>query len=90
MSYGTRFVESEVILAVQQGDVEYARELIAGMLPGERNELAAAAANLEQMLHLNSCQPGLRSYTATRPIPLLIQPTEEFRWLGNCGRETSR
>lgn len=44
--YGTQFTESEALLAVQEKDNEYARELISGMLPGERFNLAAAAYDL--------------------------------------------
>ncbi len=43
--YGTRFVETEALLAVMNGDQRTAYRLISDMLPGERVEFG-------QQLHL--------------------------------------
>lgn len=37
--YGTSFVESEVLFAIVNGDVDHARALLAEMTPGERHTL---------------------------------------------------
>jgi hypothetical protein len=44
--YGTKFVESEAILAAQAGDVAEVQRLAATMLPGELRELATACDRL--------------------------------------------
>lgn len=43
-TYGTKFTETEVLLAVQSGDREHAAELLAGMSTTESPDLAAAVA----------------------------------------------
>jgi len=47
--YGTRYQESEALLAVQSGDEDAAREILTGMLPRERWELARAADRLSEL-----------------------------------------
>jgi hypothetical protein len=42
----TRFSESNALLAMQQGDRIEARRILAGMLPHELRQLAAAARDL--------------------------------------------
>lgn len=44
--YGTPFVESEALLALQCEDFAHAYRLISQMLPQERYELAVAAERL--------------------------------------------
>lgn len=44
--YGTPYFESEAILALGADDENHARNLIADMLPGERNALADQANRL--------------------------------------------
>lgn len=48
--YGTSFTESELVLAAQVGDREHIKELIDGMLPGERWELRENLQSLAMML----------------------------------------
>lgn len=49
-NYGTRFTESEAILAVINDDPYRLAELIEDMLPGEREALAQAAETLHDTL----------------------------------------
>lgn len=37
--YGTTFGESEILLAISNDDVDYARAILAEMMPGERRAL---------------------------------------------------
>ncbi len=48
--YGTRFLESEAILAAQENDMVYLREMAGELLPGERRMLSNAAQRLMDML----------------------------------------
>lgn len=45
-NYGTKFVESEAILAAQEGDVASVQRIVEDMLPGERANLRTACERL--------------------------------------------
>lgn len=49
-TYGTKFTETEALLAVQSDDAGTLARLIDGMHPHERLELAAAASTLSDTL----------------------------------------
>lgn len=44
--YGTNYLETEALLAAQEGDQEELDRLLAQMLPGELTNLSNAAENL--------------------------------------------
>jgi hypothetical protein len=56
-TYGTQFVESELILAAQAGDAATVARLVKEMLPNERKELGMAAAQLVSILWEASGRP---------------------------------
>ena len=47
--YGTRFTESEALLAILSEDPGTARRIVAEMLPGERRALTQAAEELARL-----------------------------------------
>ena len=49
-NYGTQYVESEIILALQAGDIAEAIDLIKEMLPSERAELLHACERAVALL----------------------------------------
>lgn len=57
--YGTSSQESEALLAVQNDDPDYARRILADMLPGELASLANAADQLANMARRRA-EAGLR------------------------------
>lgn len=48
--YPTNFTEANALLAVVEGDLDTAREVIATMLPGERRALTAQAHQLADLI----------------------------------------
>lgn len=48
-TYGTAFVESEVLLAIQQEDYETAKQHLEGMTRSERSSLIRACNNLSHL-----------------------------------------
>jgi hypothetical protein len=58
--YGTPFVETEALLAVQQSNFEEARRIIEGMLPSERDNLGRAASCLHDIIRQMRFEDGLR------------------------------
>jgi len=54
MTGPTNFTEANALLAIAEGDLDTAREIIAGMLPGECRRLAEHAYKLGDLLHLVS------------------------------------
>lgn len=44
--YGTLYVETEALLAAQEGDLAEVQRLVQEMLPGERRELHIACERL--------------------------------------------
>jgi hypothetical protein len=48
-NYGTKFVETEALLAVAVADIETAERLLGDMLPGELARLARDARELAEM-----------------------------------------
>jgi hypothetical protein len=48
-TYGTKFVETEALLAVANEDIETAERLLGDMLPGELSRLARDARELAEM-----------------------------------------
>lgn len=69
----TPFIESNALLAMQAGDLEEVRRLIADMLPGERAELAAAAMNLADL-----CNPDACGACSGEPVEI------QYRWHVIC------
>ena len=51
MTGPTNFTEANALLAIAEGDLDTAREIIAGMLPGECRRLAEHAYKLGDLLH---------------------------------------
>jgi hypothetical protein len=49
--FGTRFSETEALLAVQSEDIGAAEDILREMLAGELTALAAAARELAEMCH---------------------------------------
>lgn len=52
--YGTKFIESEIVLAVQAGDEAEARDLISDMFGGERRELKRALERAVELIEEES------------------------------------
>lgn len=55
MAPPTPYIESNAILAMQAGDVEEVRRLVADLLPNERRALAEAAENLAELCNPDRC-----------------------------------
>lgn len=51
----TPFIESNALLAIQEGDLAEVRRLVAELLPNERRLLAAAATNLADLCNSDYC-----------------------------------
>lgn len=75
----TPFIEANAILAMQAGDLEEVRRLVSELLPGERRELAAAAANLAELCWPESCD-------ACAGLPLGVQ--SRWHWVCSPRRAT--
>ncbi len=69
--YGTGFTESDAILAAQAGDAEALYDLVGGMLPNERRELARAAEVLHDVLWDETGRPGNWEFDTT-PMRRLV------------------
>ncbi|MEV0382358.1 hypothetical protein [Nonomuraea sp. NPDC050643] len=61
MSYGTKFAETEALLAAQMGDKETLRELVEEMLPGERADLHRACGLLADEINRIDGLPPFRA-----------------------------
>lgn len=48
-TYGTKFAETEALLAVANEDIETAERILGDMLPGEVDQLAQDARELAEM-----------------------------------------
>ncbi|GAA1768454.1 hypothetical protein [Nonomuraea bangladeshensis] len=56
--YGTTFVESEVLFAIVNEDVDHARALLAEMLPGERRALEHHCMEIAGMIQVMREEEG--------------------------------
>lgn len=80
----TRFVEANALLAVMDEDFDMAREIIAGMYPGERQRVINAAHKLADLCQLHqsivsaatgpcwnysNCKNGASAYFMLRGVP---------------------
>ena len=50
MSYGTPFVETEALLAAQDGNTDRLHQLLGDMLPSERTDLQRTCVRLAEQI----------------------------------------
>jgi hypothetical protein len=61
MSYGTKFAETEALIAAQMGDKDQLRELVEDMLPSERADLHRACMVLADEINRIDGMPPFRA-----------------------------